>query len=271
MSTHTSQRRVSIHDIQQYKDRGEKFATLTAYDYLTAHILDDAGIPLIVVGDSLGMVVLGYPSTVPVSIDEMLHHTRAVVRGATRALVVADMPFGSYQVSREEGTRNAIRLLQVGGAAAVKIEGGGPTIELTAHLTQIGVPVMAHIGLTPQSVHQLGGFKVQGRSDDAANRLPDEAVSLAEAGAFAVVIEAVPSIVGRRITESIDVATVGIGAGPFTDGQVLVAQDMLGMTSGRAPRFVKRYADMRETITQAAKAYSIDVASSQYPAPEHLY
>ena len=271
MSVHGTSRPVSVHDLRAYKERGEQFVMLTAYDYLTAQILDDAGVPVLLVGDSLGMVVLGYDSTVPVTVDEMLHHTRAVRRGAGRAVVVGDMPFGSYQVSVEDGIRNATRFLQEGGATAVKVEGAGPVVDLTARLTQIGVPVMAHVGLTPQSVNQLGGFKVQGRDDDAADRLVDDAVSLAQAGAFAVVVEAVPSEVGRRITAAIDVPTIGIGAGPATDGQVLVVSDMLGLTAGRLPRFVKPYADLRQAMTDAVKAFTAEVASGDYPGPEHTY
>ena len=271
MSVHGRGRPVSIHDLQAYKERGEKFAMLTAYDYLTAQILDEAGVPVILVGDSLGMVMLGYDSTVPVTVDEMLHHTRAVRRGARDAIVVGDMPFGSYQTSPDDALRNAARFLKEAGATAVKVEGAGPIVHLTARLTAAGIPVMAHVGLTPQSVNQLGGYRVQGRSDDAANRLVDDAVSLAEAGAFAVVIEAVPSDVGRRITQAIDVPTIGIGAGPETDAQVLVVSDMLGLTTGRQPRFVKQYANLRSTMTDAVKSFTAEVASGDYPGPEHTY
>lgn len=271
MSVHGTSRPVSVHDVRAFKDRGERFAVLTAYDYLTAQILDEAGVPVLLVGDSLGMVVLGYDSTVPVTVDEMLHHTRAVSRGAKRAMVVGDMPFGSYQASIEDGIRNAVRFLQEGAATAVKVEGAGPVVDLTSRLTHMGVPVMAHIGLTPQSVNQLGGFKVQGRSDAAADRLVEDAVSLAQAGAFAVVVEAVPADVGRRITQAVDVPTIGIGAGPQTDGQVLVVSDMVGLTAGRLPRFVKPYADLRQVMTDAVKSFSAEVASGDYPDPEHSY
>ena len=271
MSVHSGARAVTIHDLQAYKDRGERFAMLTAYDYLTAQILDEAGVPVLLVGDSLGMVVLGYDSTVPVTVDEMLHHTRAVRRGATSAVIVGDMPFMSYQGSIDEGMRNAGRFLKEGGATAVKLEGAGPVVDLTDRLTSAGIPVMAHVGLTPQSVNQLGGFKVQGRSEDAANRIVDEAVSLAQAGAFSIVIEGVPAEVGRRITEAVPVPTIGIGAGPDTDAQVLVIQDLLGMTGGRLPRFVKQYADVRSVMTDAVKNFSAEVASGDYPGPEHTY
>lgn len=262
---------VSVHDLRGFKERGERFAMLTAYDYLTARALAEAGIPVLLVGDSLGMVVLGYDSTVPVTVDEMLHHTRAVRRGAGRALVVGDMPFMSYQGSLEEGLRNAGRFLKEGGASAVKLEGGGRVVDLTARLTESGVPVMAHLGLTPQSVNQFGGYKVQGRDHAAADRMVDDALSLADAGSFAIVLEAVPAELGRRVTDAVPVPTIGIGAGPHTDGQVLVIHDLLGLTSGRLPRFVKQYADLRSVVTDAVKAFSAEVASGDYPGPEHTY
>lgn len=242
---------------------------LTAYDYLSAQILDEAGVPLLLVGDSLGMVMLGYDSTVPVTMEEMLHHTRAVVRGATRALVVADMPFGSYQGSVEAGFDNAVRFMKEAGAKAVKLE--GPHVELTRRLVQAGVPVMAHLGLTPQSVNQLGGFKVQGRDQDVADQLLADALALQEAGAFALVLEAVPSHLGASVTEALRIPTIGIGGGPGTDGQVLVFHDFLGLTGGRLPRFVKQYATLRSEIVDAAKAFQAEIASGDYPGPEHTY
>jgi 3-methyl-2-oxobutanoate hydroxymethyltransferase len=266
-----SHRPVTVNDLRAYKERGERFAMLTAYDYLSAQILDEAGIPVILVGDSLGMVVLGHDSTVPVTMEEMLHHTRAVRRGTRRALVVGDMPFMSYQASLDEGFRNAGRFLKEAGANAVKLEGGGPVVELTARLAGAGIPVMAHLGLTPQSVNQFGGFKVQGREEAAADRILADAVELAEAGAFAVVLECVPADLGRRITQTIAVPTIGIGAGPDTDAQVLVYHDMLGLTAGRLPRFVKQYADLRSVVTDAAKSYQAEVTSGDYPGPEHTY
>ena len=271
MSVHSGARAVTIQDLRRYKERGERFVMLTAYDYLTAQILDEAGVEVLLVGDSLGMVVLGYDSTVPVTMDEMLHHTRAVRRGANRAIVVGDMPFMSYQGSIDEGMRNAGRFLKEAGATAVKLEGGGPVVDLTARLTAAGIPVMAHVGLTPQSVNQMGGFKVQGREAAAADRIVDDAVSLAEAGAFAVVVEGVPAEVGARITEAIAVPTIGIGAGPATDAQVLVVSDLLGLTGGHLPRFVKQYADLRSSITDAVKNFSSEVATGDYPGPEHVY
>lgn len=264
-------RPVSIHDLRAMKERGERFAMLTAYDYHSARLLDEAGIPLILVGDSLGMVVLGHGSTVPVTLEEMLHHTRAVVRGTERALVVGDMPFGSYQQGGEQALGSATRFLKEAGANAVKLEGGGRSVEATARLVEAGIPVMGHLGLTPQSVNQFGGFKVQGREEEAAERMVGDAVALAEAGAFSVVLECVPTEVGRRATEAIDVPTIGIGAGPHTDAQVLVWHDMLGLTSGRLPRFVKQYADLRSEVSGAVKAFASEVADGVYPADEHSY
>lgn len=260
---------MSVHDIQAFKDAGEKFAMLTAYDYLSAQILDEAGVPILLVGDSLGMVMLGYDSTVPVTMDEMVHHTKAVCRGARRAMVVADLPFGSYQHSLEDGIANGVRLLKEGGANAVKLE--GPHVELTRRLVTAGVPVMAHLGLTPQSVNQLGGYKVQGRDPAAAEKLLADARALQDAGAFTVLLEGIPAALGRRVTEALTVPTIGIGAGAGTDGQVLVFHDFLGLTGGRLPRFVKQYATLRDEIVGAAKAFQAEVASGDYPGPEHQY
>lgn len=272
MSSHRlGDRPVSIHDLRKSKERGDRFAMLTAYDYPSAQILDEAGVPVILVGDSLGMVVLGHDSTVPVTVEDMIHHTRAVARGARRALVVADMPFGSFQWSLEEGLRNAGRLLKEGGAGAVKVEGGQPVVELTARLVTAGVPVMGHLGLTPQSVNQFGGFKVQAREEAAADRLLADAQALEAAGAFAIVLECVPSEVGTRVTDAIAIPTIGIGAGPGTDAQVLVFHDLLGLTTGPLPRFVKAYADLRGEITSAVKTFGAEVASGDYPGPEHTY
>ncbi len=264
-------RPVSIHDLAAAKTRGERFVMVTAYDAGSAALLDELGVPVLLVGDSLGMVVLGYDSTIPVTLDEMLHHTRAVARGAGHALVVGDLPFGTYQDGPSQALASAVRLLKEGGAAAVKLEGGGPMVEVTAHLVGAGVPVMGHLGLTPQSVHQFGGFKVQGRDEGAAERIVDDAVDLAQAGAFAVVLEAVPAEIGRRVSAAIDVPTIGIGAGPHTDAQVLVWHDLLGLTAGRLPRFVKAYADLRSEISGAIKAFQSEVADGEYPGPEHTY
>ena len=262
---------VSIHELKAAKQRGERFVMLTAYDAGSAALLDELGVPVILVGDSLGMVVLGYDSTVPVTLDEMLHHTRAVSRGAKHAIVVGDMPFGTYQDGPSQALASATRFLKEAGANAVKLEGGGPMVEVTARLVSAGIPVMSHLGLTPQSVNQFGGFKVQAKDDASADRLVADAVGLADAGAFSIVLEGVPSDVGRRATEAVDVPTIGIGAGPHTDAQVLVWHDVLGLTSGRLPRFVKQYADLRSEISGAIKAFQTEVADGEYPGPEHSY
>ncbi|CAN5656490.1 MAG: 3-methyl-2-oxobutanoate hydroxymethyltransferase [Actinomycetota bacterium] len=270
MSLASQQRPITIQDIQGYKARGERFVMLTAYDHPTAQILDQAGVGLLLVGDSLGDNVLGYPSTVPVTLDEMIHHAAAVRRGAHRALVIGDLPFMSYQVSPEDGMRAAGRLLKEAGVTAVKLEGGRRCAELVARLVDAGIPVMGHIGLTPQSVNVLG-YRVQGRETSGADRLLDDAVALAEAGAFSIVVEAVPAELGQRITGAVDVPTIGIGAGPHTDGQVLVINDVLGLSTGPHPRFAKAYADLRSVITDAVKSLSAEVASGDYPGPEHSY
>jgi len=260
---------VSIHDLRAYKARGERFVMLTAYDHPTAQILDEAGIPVLLVGDSLSQVVLGYDSTIPVTVDEMLHHTRAVARGARNSLIVGDMPFMSYQASIEDGLRNAGRFLKEGGAHSVKIE--GPQMELASAMSDRGIPVMGHLGLTPQSVHLFGGYKVQGRSEEQAQRIKIWAKELEEAGAFALVLECVPSALAAEITAALSIPTIGIGAGPDCDAQVLVIHDLVGLTGGPAPKFVKRYADVRGVIADAAKAFANDVTSGTYPDDEHSY
>ncbi len=260
---------ITVRDIRAFKQRGEKFAMLTAYDAPSARLLDDAEIPILLVGDTLGMMVLGYDSTVPVTMDDMVHHVRAVVRGRRNALIVVDMPFMSYQASVEDGLRNAGRLLQEGGAHAVKLEGGRRVLELVAALTAAGIPVMGHLGLTPQSVNQLGGYPVQGR-DEQADDIMRDAKDLQAAGIFALVLEAVPAELGKKITASIDIPTIGIGAGPNCDAQVLVWHDFLGITQ-RVPRFVKRYADLGATITNAARSFAAEVAGGTYPDEDHSY
>ena len=260
---------VSIHDLRAYKARGERFVMLTAYDHPTAQILDEAGVPVLLVGDSLAQVVLGYDSTIPVTVDEMLHHTRAVARGARDALIVGDMPFMSYQASIEDGLRNAGRFLKEGGAHSVKIE--GPQMELASAMSDRGIPVMGHLGLTPQSVHLFGGYKVQGRSEEQAQRIKIWAKELEEAGAFALVLECVPAALAAEITAALSIPTIGIGAGPACDAQVLVIHDLVGLTAGPAPKFVKRYADLRSQIADAAKAFAADVLSGAYPDEEHSY
>jgi 3-methyl-2-oxobutanoate hydroxymethyltransferase len=261
----------TVLDVQRYKDEGRHFAMLTAYDYLSARILDETGIPILLVGDSLGMVMLGHQTTLPVTMEDMLVHAKAVARGARQALLVGDMPFMSYQVSPEEAVRNAGRFIQEGGMHAVKLEGGGPAIEITRRLTEIGVPVMGHLGLTPQSVHAMGGFKVQGKSDAQAARIAADAGALEEAGAFSIVLEGIPSKLAASLTHELRIPTIGIGAGPATDGQVLVFHDMLGLTTGKAPKFVKRYANLAEEITRAATEYAEDVRTGKFPGPEHEY
>ncbi|MDQ3986291.1 MAG: 3-methyl-2-oxobutanoate hydroxymethyltransferase [Actinomycetota bacterium] len=244
---------------------------LTAYEALTARLIDEAGVPLILVGDTLGMVVLGHDSTLPVTMEDMLHHTAAVSRGTTNALVVGDMPFMSYQGSIEDGIYNAGRFLKEGGANAVKLEGGGRVLDLVERLVEAGIPVMGHLGLTPQSVNQLSGYRVQGRSDEQAHTLVQDAKDLEAAGIFSLVLEAVPATLAQEITSSVQVPTIGIGAGPHTDGQVLVFHDMLGITQGKAPKFVKRYADLGGEIKRAARTFAEEVASGAYPGPEHTY
>lgn len=266
-----SDRSVTIHDLAARKARGERFVMVTAYDASAASILDELGVPVLLVGDSLGMVVLGYDSTLPVTLEEMLHHTRAVVRGARRSLVVADLPFGTYQDGPSQALASAVRMLKEGGAHAVKLEGGGPMVEVTEHLVGAGIPVMGHLGLTPQSVHQVGGYRVQGRDGAVAARILDDARRLEAAGAFSLVLEAVPEEIGRTVTEAVRIPTIGIGAGPATDAQVLVWHDVLGLTSGRLPRFVKAYADLRTEIGSAITAFQREVADGTYPAPEHTY
>jgi len=260
---------VTIRDLRAFKDRGERFVMLTAYDHPTARILDLAGIPAILVGDSVADNILGYPSTVPVTMEEMLHHTKAVARGAREALVIGDMPFMSYQPSLEDGIRNAGRMLKEGGAAAVKFE--GPYIELTQTLVDRGIPVMGHLGLTPQSVHAMGGYRVQGRDEQDAQRLVLEAEGMTKAGAFALVLEAIPSEVARTISESVDVPTIGIGAGPHCDAQVLVITDLLGLSERTPPRFAKRYADLGQVIGEAVSRFRDEVAAGTFPDEEHSY
>jgi 3-methyl-2-oxobutanoate hydroxymethyltransferase len=263
--------RVTVPELRRMKQRGDRIAVLTAYDATFARMLDEGGADVLLVGDSLGMVVQGLDTTLPVTLDEMIYHCRAVARGARRALIVGDMPFMSYQVSAEDALRNAGRFLAEGGAHAVKLEGGEPMAATIARLVAVGIPVMAHVGLTPQSVHAMGGFKVQGRSADDAERVLRDALAVADAGAFAVVLEGIPADLATRITEALEVPTIGIGAGPGCDGQVLVSYDMLGLTPDRTPKFVKRYADMFECGVAAVRAYVDEVRAGVFPAPEHSF
>ncbi|CCF84173.1 3-methyl-2-oxobutanoate hydroxymethyltransferase [Nitrolancea hollandica] len=263
--------RVSIHDLKKMKQRGERIAMLTAYDYPTARLLDEAGIPALLVGDTLGMVMLGHETTLPVTLDIMIHHTKAVIRGARQALVVADLPFLTYQVSADEAVRNAGRLLQEGGAHAVKLEGGAPVVETVARLVGVGIPVMAHLGLTPQSVHQLGGYRVQGKTPGAIQRLLDDARALESAGAFAVVLECVPAAVARLVTETLEIPTIGIGAGAGCDGQVQVITDLLHLLPGPLPRHAKPYLEAGELIREAVGNYLADVQSGAFPTDEQSF
>lgn len=252
--------------------KGKQVLTcLTAYDYATARVVDEAGIPLILVGDSLAMTMLGYENTLPVTVDEMIHHTSAVVRGVTQALVVADMPFMSYQVSIEQALDNAGRFLKLAGAGAVKIEGGSHRVPTVHALIENGIPVLGHIGLTPQSIKEMGGYKVQGRSSRQAEQLLEDAKALADAGVFALVLECMPEELGAEITKSIGVPTIGIGAGPHCDGQILVSHDLFGLHSDVSPRFVKRYAELRLEMQKALLAFKKDVEEKRFPAPEHCY
>lgn len=253
------------------KAKGEKLSMLTAYDYSTAKLEDESGINGILVGDSLGNVVLGYEDTVSVTMEDMIHHGAAVARGAKNALVVVDMPFMSYEVTVEEAVRNAGRLMKEGRAGAVKLEGGVRVAEQIRSIVKAGIPVMGHIGLTPQSINVFGGFKVQGKSEEAARALLADAKAVEEAGAFAVVIEAVPAALAKMITDAVSIPTIGIGAGAACDGQILVYQDMLGMFSDFTPKFVKRYANVGEVMREAFANYAAEVASGAFPTEEHTY
>jgi 3-methyl-2-oxobutanoate hydroxymethyltransferase len=263
-------RRITIRDLQAAKDRAERWPMLTAYDYSTARVFDEAGIPVLLVGDSAANVVYGYDTTVPVTVDELLPLVRGVVRGTSRALVVGDLPFGSYQASPQQALETAARFMKEGGCQAVKIEGGRRMVPQVETLVSAGVPVMAHIGLTPQSVNALGGYRVQGRGE-AGDELVGAAVALQEAGAFAVVLEMVPADVAKRVTAELEIPTIGIGAGVDCDGQVLVWQDMAGLRAGPMPRFVKQYADLRTVLSGAAVAFAQDVAAGSFPAQEHSF
>ncbi|HEU4321946.1 MAG TPA: 3-methyl-2-oxobutanoate hydroxymethyltransferase [Roseiflexaceae bacterium] len=257
--------RVTISDIQRMRDKGERFCMLTAYDYTSAQILDAAGIPLLLVGDSLGVVIQGHETTIPVTVDEIIYHTRAVLRGARKALVVADLPFMSYTITPEQAMANAARLIQEGGAQAVKLEGGAPMAALVRRLTESGIPVMGHLGFTPQSVHQIG-LRVQGKRAEAARQLLADAQALEEAGAFAVVLELVPAPLARAITERLRIPTIGIGAGAGTSGQVQVWHDLVGLYTDMQPRHAKRYLSLAGSIGQALRAYQQEVRDGVFPA-----
>jgi 3-methyl-2-oxobutanoate hydroxymethyltransferase len=260
---------ITIRDLRSFKERRERFIMLTAYDFPTARILDEAGVPVILVGDSLAQNVLGYSTTLPVTMEEMLHHTRAVTRGAKNALIVGDMPFMSYHASMEDGIRNAGRFLKEGGAHAVKVE--GPQLELSSALVDRGIPVMGHLGLTPQSVHAMGGYRVQGKTEEDARRLLDEAQAMDKSGIFSLVLEGVPESLAAKITEAVAVPTIGIGAGPHCDAQVLVLTDLLGLGFGGYPKFAKPYADLRGEMTRAVQTFRDEVAAGTFPDDAHSY
>jgi 3-methyl-2-oxobutanoate hydroxymethyltransferase len=264
-----SEQKVTTATIRDRKAKGGKIAMLTAYDYSMAVILDESGVDIILVGDSLGNVVLGYDSTVPVTMADMIHHTKAVARGTKRAMVIADMPFMSYQVSREKALYNAGRFLQEAGAQGVKLEGGKEIADLIHDMTSVGIPVMGHLGLTPQSVHQFGGYKIQGKEAAAAKKILADAKLLEEAGAFSVVLECVPASLAKAITESINIPTIGIGAGVDCDGQVLVIYDMLGIYDRFTPKFVKKYCQLSDQMREAVKRYAEEVRSGAFPDEEH--
>ena len=263
--------RINIIKIKEMKQKGEKIAMLTAYDYTTAKIVDEVGIPLILVGDSLGMVVLGYESTIPVTMDEMLHHTKAVARGANKAMVIGDMPFMSYHINTEDALRNAARFIQEGGAQAVKLEGGVTVAEKVRSIVSCGIPVMGHIGLTPQSIHQLGGHKRQGKTPEAAKKILKDAQALEDAGAFSIVLETVPAQLATFITQSIDIPTIGIGAGAGCDGQVLVINDLLGSFTEFVPKHAKQYAKLSDIMSNAITQYYNEVKAGTFPTEEHSF
>jgi 3-methyl-2-oxobutanoate hydroxymethyltransferase len=270
--------KITVPDIQQRKSQAaesttnsKKIACLTAYDYPTARLLDEAGVEILLVGDSLGMVVLGYDSTLPVTVDEMLHHTRAVRRGARHALVVADMPYGSYHTDLSESLRNAMRFIKDAGAEAVKVEGGERRLELISRLTEAEIPVMGHVGLTPQSVNALGGYHVQGKTAASADQLMRDARAVEAAGAFAIVLEAMPRELAAQITRELRIPTIGIGAGPDCDGQILVLSDMLGLTFGHTPKFSRQYTNLGDLISGAVREYCDDVHSANFPSDAESY
>jgi len=263
--------RVTVGEIKEMKQRGDKIPMLTAYDYSTARLLDEAGVALILVGDSLGMVMLGYESTIPVTMDEMIHHTKAVVRGTKHALVVGDMPFMTYHVSTDDALRNAARFIQEGGAQAVKLEGGEVVADRVSRLVACGIPVQGHIGLTPQSVHQIGGYKVVGKTPEVAVRLLNDARALEEAGVFSIVLECVPAPLSKLITERVTVPTIGIGAGKNCDGQVQVVSDLLGLFTDFVPKHAKQYAKLNQAITSAVGDYIAEVKAETFPTPKQSY
>ncbi len=263
--------KLTIPQFRQLKEQGKKFRMVTAYDYAFASLVDKTPIEMILVGDSLGMVVLGYDSTVPVTMEDMLHHIKPVVRGAKNTFIVGDLPFGSYNTSIPDAIRNANRIMQEGGADAVKLEGGSTVVNTVREMVNGGIPVMGHIGLTPQTATQLGGFKVQGKDAEAARKLVEDAQRLEEAGAFALVLECLPSPVAKMVSEKISIPTIGIGAGPHCDAQVLVIHDLLGLFDRFTPKFVKKYAEINKSIVNALNQYAEEVDTQAFPGPEHSF
>ena len=263
--------RITASQIKEMKRQGEKIAEITAYDYSMAKLVDEAGMPVILVGDSLGMVMLGYESTIPVTMDEMIHHTKAVVRGAKHALIIGDMPFMTYQISIDEAMRNAGRFIQEGGAQAVKMEGGETVAEKVSRIVAAGIPVQGHIGLTPQSIHQLGGYKVQGKTAEVAARLLNDAKALESAGVFSIVLECIPTPLAKLITERVSVPTIGIGAGKHCDGQVQVISDLLGLYTDFVPKHAKQYTKLHESISTSVSDYISEVKTGKFPTPKQSY
>jgi len=262
---------VTVVELKRKKEAGEPITMLTAYDYPFAQMVDEAGVDITLVGDSMGMVVLGYASTLPVTQEDMLRHTAAVARGTKRAMVVADMPFMTYQISPEQALENAGRLVKEAGAHAVKLEGGEPVLSTIEKIVDAGIPVMGHLGLTPQSIHQLGGYRIQGREKETAKRLKREAKALEGAGCFSIVLEAIPAWLAKEVTESVSIPTIGIGAGPHCDGQVLVLHDVLGIFQEFKPKFVKRYANLREEALRALREFVTEVREGEFPTAEYSY
>jgi 3-methyl-2-oxobutanoate hydroxymethyltransferase len=263
--------RVNIQTLREMKSKGERITMLTAYDCAFARILDEAGIDILLVGDSLGMVALGYEDTLPVTVEEMMHHTKAVARGATRAMVITDMPFMSYQVSDEKALENVGSIMKFSGAQAVKLEGGARIVGLVKKITDAGIPVMGHLGLTPQSLHQFGGYGLQASGVDEARVLLDDALALEAAGAFAIVLEKVPAELAELVTAGLSIPTIGIGAGPNCDGQVLVTNDLLGMFEKFTPKFSKQYTNLKAIVGEAVQSYITEVRTDLFPTPEHSY
>ena len=263
--------RISINKIREMKQKGEKITMLTAYDYVTAKLVEEAGIPMILVGDSLGMVVLGYESTIPVTMEEMLHHTKAVVRGTSKALIVGDMPFMTYHLSTEQALQNAARFIQEAGTQAVKLEGGVTVADKVKRIVDCGIPVMGHIGLTPQSINQIGGYKIQGKTPEVAARMLDDAKALEQAGAFSVVLETVPTALATLITEKISIPTIGIGAGVGCDGQVQIINDIMGSYTGYIPKHAKQYAKLVDIMSNAISQYHEEVTTGQFPTDENSF